>query len=102
MELQPMNRRIQIPFIWNENGTTLYDDGYFREWMGSLTPYLEHSHLLLSTQGGSFGRSLCQKRNGTAMRRCGSERSEKQPAWLLQSYCLQQSADAVLYLLHKK
>ena len=54
MELQHMNRRIQIPFIWNENGTTLYDDGYFREWMGSLTPYLEHSHLLLSTQEGEL------------------------------------------------
>ena len=41
-------------FEWNENGTVLYDDGYFQEWMGRLTPYLEHSHLLLSTQEGEL------------------------------------------------
>ena len=41
-------------FEWNENGTVLYDDGYFQEWMERLTPYLEHSHLLLSTQEGEL------------------------------------------------
>ena len=30
------------------------DDGYFQEWMGRLTLYLEHSHLLLSTQEGEL------------------------------------------------
>ena len=39
-------------FDFTENSAITYDDELFREWMAGMTPWLENSHLILSSQEG--------------------------------------------------
>ena len=39
-------------FDFTENSSILYDDELFREWIAGMTPWLENSHLILSSQEG--------------------------------------------------